>query len=201
MILGTKVGDPEEVNAIDDVFCKNRKGPLMIGSVKSNIGHTEPSSGLCSVIKVLIGLESGYIPPNIHYNKPRAGVEALEKGRMLVVTDKTRWRDERPVVGVNSFGFGGANCHVLLRSWNKKKVNDGLPGDDLPRLICSSSRTRNGLERIFSSIAGQKLDVEYVRLLHEVFRCAQPNIIRFYFDRFSQKSNFHLKFLKRNIHI
>lgn len=164
------MGDPEEVSAIDDVFCKTRKTPLPIGSVKSNIGHTEPSSGLCSVIKVLVGLESGYIPPNIHYTKPRAGVEALEKGRMLVVTEKTKWKQEdRHVVGVNSFGFGGANCHVLLRSWDKKKVNEGLPGDELPRLVCCSARTKGALETMLDGVSSRKPDVEHIRLLHEIF--------------------------------
>lgn len=50
---GTKVGDPEEVNAIDKVFCKDRKVPLKIGSVKSNLGHSEPASGMCAIAKVL----------------------------------------------------------------------------------------------------------------------------------------------------
>lgn len=49
---GTSVGDPEELNAIDKVFCQNRTTPLKIGSIKSNMGHTEPASGLCSVAKV-----------------------------------------------------------------------------------------------------------------------------------------------------
>lgn len=51
-IPGTKVGDPEELQAIEEIFLPGRKVPLMIGSVKSNIGHTEPASGLCSITKV-----------------------------------------------------------------------------------------------------------------------------------------------------
>lgn len=51
---GTKVGDPEEVYAIDKVFCKDRKFPLKIGSVKSNLGHCEPASGMCGIAKVCI---------------------------------------------------------------------------------------------------------------------------------------------------
>lgn len=50
---GTKVGDPEEVNALDKVFCAGRTTPLKIGSIKSNMGHSEPASGLCSVAKVI----------------------------------------------------------------------------------------------------------------------------------------------------
>lgn len=50
---GTKVGDPEEIHAIEKVFCKDRTTPLMIGSVKSNMGHSEPASGLCQIVKVI----------------------------------------------------------------------------------------------------------------------------------------------------
>ena len=50
---GTKVGDPEEVSALDATFCKNRTTPLLIGSVKSNMGHSESTSGLCSIAKVI----------------------------------------------------------------------------------------------------------------------------------------------------
>lgn len=49
---GTKVGDPEEINAIDQVFTKGRSNPLKVGSIKSNLGHTEPASGVCSIAKV-----------------------------------------------------------------------------------------------------------------------------------------------------
>src|SRR5699024_5830847 len=55
---GTKVGDPQEVNSIADFFCKNRKEPLLIGSVKSNMGHSEPASGLCSLAKIIIAMEA-----------------------------------------------------------------------------------------------------------------------------------------------
>ena len=49
---GTRVGDPEEVSALDKVFCTGRKEPLWVGSIKSNLGHSEPASGLCSIVKV-----------------------------------------------------------------------------------------------------------------------------------------------------
>jgi len=51
---GTKVGDPEEINALKRVFCKNRETPLLIGSIKSNLGHSEPASGMCQIAKVMI---------------------------------------------------------------------------------------------------------------------------------------------------
>jgi len=79
-----QVGDPEELAALDQVFCKERQTPLLIGSVKSNLGHCEPASGLCSVVKVLIAMEHGLIPPNLNFSSPRQDVEGLVAGRFKV---------------------------------------------------------------------------------------------------------------------
>ena len=79
-----QVGDPEELAALDQVFCKGRQTPLLIGAVKSNMGHSEPASGLCSIMKVLIAMEHGLIPPNLHFSNPRQDVEGLLAGRFKV---------------------------------------------------------------------------------------------------------------------
>ena len=79
-----QVGDPVELAAVYQIFCKCRQTPLLIGSVKSNMGHSEPASGLCSVVKVLIAMENGLIPPNLHFSNPRQDVEGLLAGRFKV---------------------------------------------------------------------------------------------------------------------
>ena len=79
-----QVGDPEELAALDQVFCKGRQTPLLIGSVKSNMGHSEAASGLCSLTKVLIAMELGHIPPNLHFSNPTQDVEGLLAGRLKV---------------------------------------------------------------------------------------------------------------------
>lgn len=78
------MGDPQEVNAIAELFCKGRKGPLLLGSVKSNMGHSEPASGLCSVAKVVVAMERGIIPTNLHYKNPNPDIPALNDGRIQV---------------------------------------------------------------------------------------------------------------------
>ncbi|XP_050299399.1 fatty acid synthase-like [Anthonomus grandis grandis] len=167
---GTKVGDPEELQAIEEVFLKNRKTPLFVGSVKSNIGHTEPSSGLCSITKAIIAFETGYIPPNIHYNKPREGIKSLEDGRLRVVTEKTPFNDNNGLIGINSFGFGGGNCHVLLRHNPKTKINNSRAKDNIPRLICVSGRTKESINTLLDDVLEHRCDVEHVRLLQQTFR-------------------------------
>ncbi|KAJ8946535.1 hypothetical protein NQ318_004671 [Aromia moschata] len=72
---GTLVGDPEEGNAIDATLTKKRKTPLLIGSIKSNIGHSEPASGICAITKCIIAMESGFLPPNDHFNTPRKEIK------------------------------------------------------------------------------------------------------------------------------
>ncbi|XP_011305442.1 fatty acid synthase [Fopius arisanus] len=163
---GTKVGDPEELNAIESVFCLGKKEPLKIGSVKSNMGHAEAASGMGQVAKVVIALETGIIPPNLHYKEPREGVEGLLNGKMEVVTEPTPWKGG--YVGVSSFGFGGSNAHVLLKSNPRNKINEGKPADDLPRLVVSSGRTEEAVESILTDIESRSVDVEYVRLLHDL---------------------------------
>lgn len=135
---GTRVGDPEEVNAIDSLFTKGRTTPLKIGSNKSNMGHTEAASGVCAISKVIIAFETGFIPPNLHFNKPRREIAGLNEGRLSVVVEKTLLDGD--LVGLNSFGFGGANAHILLKRNPKEKVNQGIPSDDMPRLVTISGR-------------------------------------------------------------
>lgn len=68
-----------------------------------------------------IAYHTGYIPPNLHYKTPREGIGALTEGRIKILTEKTPWN--RGMSGVNSFGFGGANAHVLLKNISKPKVS------------------------------------------------------------------------------
>lgn len=104
---GTFVGDPEECKALDSIFCKNRTEPLLVGSVKSNIGHTESTSGACSIAKVILTFENGLIPPNINFEQIRSTIPALAEGRMKVCSEVTPFKGDK--IAINSFGFGGAN--------------------------------------------------------------------------------------------
>lgn len=74
------------MNAIAELFCEGRSSPLLLGSVKSNMGHSEPASGLCSIAKVLVAMEKGVIPANLHYRTPNADIPALSDGRIQVCT-------------------------------------------------------------------------------------------------------------------
>lgn len=162
---GTKLGDPEEVSAIDEVFCKNknRPKPLPIGSVKSNMGHAEASSGVASIAKILLTFENQKIPPNINFTGARMDVPAFAEGRLRVVTEVEDL--DGPYISMNSFGLGGANAHALFKGNLKVKVNSGLPNDDLSRLVLWSGRTEDAVKSIFDDVVKRPLDVEFLSLL------------------------------------
>ncbi|XP_043486066.1 fatty acid synthase [Polistes fuscatus] len=162
---GTVVGDPQEVNSIADIFCKNRKGPLLIGSVKSNMGHSEPASGLCSIAKILIAMESGIIPPNLHFNSPNTNIPALLDGRMQVVDKPLPWKGG--LVALNSFGFGGANAHIVLRSNPKPKLSPVLE-TKLPKLIIASGRTEEAVDFMLDTIKQYEQDDEFISIIHDI---------------------------------
>ncbi|XP_039308272.1 fatty acid synthase [Solenopsis invicta] len=164
---GTKIGDPEEINSIDKLFCKDRKTPLLIGSVKSNMGHSEPASGLCSIAKVLIAMETGVIPANLNYDKPNPNIPALKEGRIRVVDKATPWNGG--LVGINSFGFGGANAHVILRSNPKPKLSPLLNMTELlPKLVVVSGRTKEAVHTLLDKTKDHRNDDEFLSLLHTI---------------------------------
>ncbi|XP_026499944.2 fatty acid synthase [Vanessa tameamea] len=161
---GTKVGDPQEVNAIAELFCKDRKGPLLLGSVKSNMGHSEPASGLCSIAKVIVAMERSSIPANLHYKEPNADIPALSDGRIKVVDRNTPF--EGGLVAVNSFGFGGANAHIILES---ERAGRPAPASyAAPRLVLASGRTEEAVRDLLALAAEHPRDAELHALLDAV---------------------------------
>jgi len=95
-------------------------------------------------------METGIIPPNMNFKKPRSSAKGFEHGNLRVVTEPTIWKPG--LVGINSFGFGGSNVHVFLRCNQKEKVNKGMPDDHLPRLIVLSGRTEQAVESFLNEV-------------------------------------------------
>jgi len=83
---GTSAGDGQELEAISSIFCDGRtaSSPLLIGSTKSNMGHSEAASSLCSLIKVLLSIQRGVLPGNLHYQNPNPMITALSDGHLKV---------------------------------------------------------------------------------------------------------------------
>jgi acyl transferase domain-containing protein/acyl carrier protein len=114
---GTAVGDPIEAHALAEALCADRPtaSPLLIGSVKTNLGHLETAAGVAGFVKAVLVLKHRQVPASLHFATPNPNIDF--KGLKLrvnstlepfPVTDGTR------IVGVNSFGFGGANAHIII---------------------------------------------------------------------------------------
>lgn len=113
---GTAVGDPIETRAIGEAIGQHRKTPLLIGSVKSNVGHLETASGVAGLAKALYSLQHREVPATIGIRKLNPRIK-FDEWNLRVVTKAQPLKPEgKLVIGVNSFGFGGANAHVILES-------------------------------------------------------------------------------------
>lgn len=114
---GTSLGDPIELNALNRVFGKGRSkdGPLIVGSVKTNMGHLEAASGIAGLMKVVLSLQHEEIPPHLHFKQPNPLIP-WEEFSVKVPTERTPWisGEDTRIAGVSSFGFSGTNAHVIL---------------------------------------------------------------------------------------
>ncbi|WP_025600692.1 type I polyketide synthase [Burkholderia sp. WSM2230] len=127
---GTAVGDPIETRALSDVIGAGRDAhtPLLIGSVKTNIGHLETGSGMAGLLKAVLCLKHRAVPRSLHFEKPNPNID-FAGGHLRVVERMTpigaHGRDL--VVGVNSFGFGGTNAHVVLTEAPTPQAEAAIP--------------------------------------------------------------------------
>ncbi|MBB4350342.1 type I polyketide synthase [Aliirhizobium cellulosilyticum] len=145
---GTRVGDPAEVWAIGNVIGQKRRAPLPIGSIKSNIGHTEPVSGLFGLFKAMLALENDYLPATLHIETANEDIDfdALNV-RVNTSAIKLLPAKEARLVGINSFGFGGTNAHVVIGDPEPATQADSpAKGDNL--LFLASAHSAGALESL-----------------------------------------------------
>ncbi|AVI62959.1 type I polyketide synthase [Halomonas sp. GFAJ-1] len=157
---GTAVGDPIETRAIGEALGKHRKTPLLIGSVKSNVGHLETASGVAGLAKALYSLQHREVPATIGIRKLNSRIK-FDEWNISVVTKAQPLKPQgRLVIGVNSFGFGGANAHVILESAPEKNtVPSHTSADALP--IRLSARSQEGLVANAQALAAYLRDSEH----------------------------------------
>ncbi|MBF0099980.1 MAG: SDR family NAD(P)-dependent oxidoreductase [Desulfobacterales bacterium] len=116
---GTSLGDPIEITALGNVFCKtSRTEPLIIGSVKTNIGHLEATSGMAGLIKLVLCFQHQQIPPHLHFKTPNPYID-WKNLSVTIPTSLIPWHSDHQtrIAGVSSFGFSGTNVHVVLEEY------------------------------------------------------------------------------------
>ena len=114
---GTPIGDPIEAVALGAALSEGRRHPCLIGSVKTNIGHLEAASGVASLIKVALVLKHRVIPPSLHFHHPNPNID-FRRLNLRVISELENFptHSEALFAGINSFGFGGGNAHVILEA-------------------------------------------------------------------------------------
>ena len=165
---GTQAGDFEECKALDEAICtrkakcgKDSHHQLLIGSVKTNMGHCEPASGLASIAKVALSYHHGVIPPNLHFSHPNPRIKALTENHLSVVTRPTPLPCN-VIVGLNSFGFGGAISHVILKG---EEGQEPTNTENVTLAFPTASRTMEGLQKLMDYSAHHRNNKDLLTLL------------------------------------
>ncbi len=154
---GTPVGDPIEARALGSVLGEGRADgqPCVIGSVKTNIGHLEAGAGIAGLIKTTLALHHRRIPANLHFTQPNPEID-FEALRLRVPLACEPWpaSDGPALAGVNSFGYGGTNAHIVLQGWECQPAVSGDPApvktatDARPYLVPLSARSPAALRAV-----------------------------------------------------
>lgn len=187
---GTQLGDPIEAEALGAVFAPGREAdqPLLLGSVKSQIGHLEAAAGIAGLIKLALALDRQTLYGTLHADRPNPHIDFAGLGLKLQHA-KEAWPSRPLLAGLSSFGIGGSNCHLVLSgrpgAEPARVVPSGPRGAERPRLVfvysgCGSQwpgmaqdllgepifrQTLERCERIFSGLLG-------ISVLDEL--CAAP---------------------------
>ncbi|BBB61816.1 hypothetical protein UNDKW_3543 [Undibacterium sp. KW1] len=159
---GTLLGDPTETRALGRTLGQHpRQTPLLIGSVKTNIGHLEAAAGIAGLIKLILALKHKKIPASLHYTQPNPHIN-FEQLRLQVVARSTDW-PSNPGAGaraasISAFGFGGVNCHVVLEEFIPAPVAGNSQAGE-PGIFLLSASSNEALSLLAEQTA-QKLQAD-----------------------------------------
>ncbi|NEP61535.1 MAG: AMP-binding protein, partial [Symploca sp. SIO2G7] len=154
---GTSLGDPIEVNSLKEVLMEGRslEQPCWLGSVKTNIGHLEAAAGIAGLIKVVLSLQHGKIPPNLHLQQLNPHID-LENTPIEIPTELQEWQisQEHRIAGISSFGFGGTNAHIILEEATVSAV--GVAEVERPKhLLTLSAKSEQALAELAQAYVAQ----------------------------------------------
>ena len=171
---GTLLGDPIEARALGTVLGRGRPqdAPLLVGAVKSNLGHLEAAAGVAGLIKTVLALQKAQIPANLNFRTPNPHIP-FAKLQMKVVAEQQDWpQTERPRrAGVSSFGFGGTNAHVVLEQAPAPRPVESAPEPAVSTLVLSAktpARIALTASRLAEWMAGEGAGVPLVDVTHTV---------------------------------
>ncbi len=195
----TALGDPIEVSALSSIFSGRKEHPLMIGSVKSNIGHLEAAAGIAGVIKTVLALQHEAIPPNLHFKNlnPRISLDPIPAKIPLTLTPWPRTNRPR-IAGISSFGFSGTNAHAIIEEppiIEQKKNEVDRPW----HLLTLSAKTQPALDQLLDLYIRQLPEEELADIAFTANTGRAPFIYRI--TLIAQNREELLKHLKTGIYL
>ncbi|GIV95381.1 MAG: polyketide synthase [Herpetosiphonaceae bacterium] len=148
---GTPLGDATELRALNAILGAGRSKRCMIGSVKTNIGHTEAAAGVAGVIKVALAMRHRQLPPSLHLREPNPALNSSDS-IISVQTTLGLWPDPNSqlIAGVSAFGIGGTNAHIVMAEYVPDQRSDSASstGGDTAELLTISARTQPALREL-----------------------------------------------------
>jgi acyl transferase domain-containing protein/acyl carrier protein len=179
---GTSLGDPIEIQALSAALGGNRADAdrLMLGSVKTNIGHLESASGIAGLIKTVLMLQHQQIPPHLHLHTPNPHI-AWDEMALSIPTQLTDWQPSsgRRLAGVSSFGFSGTNAHVILEQPPLATPTARPEGPQRPRHLLALSAKNDAALRELAGRYAEVLAAAPSLSLAEVAHTANTGRARF----------------------
>ncbi|CAF0885307.1 unnamed protein product [Didymodactylos carnosus] len=167
---GTQVGDPIEANTLGAFFHRSQYNPpLLIGSVKSNIGHTEGAAGVASLIKVALCMKHRILTPNMHFTRINPKIHA-KKYNLHIVNHTVQFSNDLVTIGINSFGMGGNNSHAIITEWSEQQLNKYFENDLDKNTMLVNGYQMNGEYKCENTKCSDVLFVDSVQNLLEVSR-------------------------------
>ena len=142
----TLIGDPIEVEALTKAFHTTKRNYCALGSVKTNIGHTNNAAGVAGIIKTALALKNKLIPPSLHFSEPNDKIN-FENSPFYVNTEAKKWKcsGKRRTAGVSAFGIGGTNAHVILEEAPEFTVEDEIDDVNCILLSAKSKKALNAM--------------------------------------------------------
>lgn len=188
---GTNLGDPIEIAALKKVYSNvDPDNKILLGSLKTNVGHLDAAAGVSSFIKTVLSLENKIIPASLHYEKPNPELN-LEDSPFQVIAKLSEWRQSSSPAraGISSFGIGGTNAHIILEQAPERNADNDLTGDigeavevgKLSQLLILSAKNIAALNEMSANLASAIVNEKYS--LNDVSYTLQSCRARFKYTR------------------